>query len=131
MSDSTNQVRTIQIFLAIKQPGIRRGLQACLSYQSDFSVVGSADTWEDTLAQVQQLQPDVLLLDSYLIEDDGRPSAQKASAFGQKVKILLLDQDPSPVYVKALLAEVHLKDCLGLTEVDAISAAIRRLSASA
>lgn len=125
---SSEQENVVRVFLAIQQIMIRRGLKGCFDWMPDIAVVGEADSWEEAVSQVKALQPDVLLLDSALIEDSGIPAAAKVEAFGKEVAILLLDEETSPDYVTTLLAEVHLSDCLGITEVDKIAAAIRRLA---
>ena len=62
---------TIKIFLADDHPVVRDGLEAILSTQPDFEVVGEAGNGEEAVAQVIQLQPDVLLLDLEMPELDG------------------------------------------------------------
>ncbi len=62
---------TIRLVLVDDHPVVRDGLSAILSTQPDFSVVGEADAGPAALRQVEQLQPDVLLLDLELPEMDG------------------------------------------------------------
>jgi len=122
------QGSNITIYLAIRHPGIRRGLHTCLALQPDITVVGGAGSWDRVVEQVGQLLPEVLLLDSSLIESSGRPAVEKLVSFSEKTRIILLDEETSNEYVQALLGEVGLTDCLALTAVDEIAAAVRRLA---
>lgn len=51
------------IFLAEGEKHVREALRLMLEHQTDFENVGEASTAENTLAQVCQLPPDVILLD--------------------------------------------------------------------
>lgn len=51
------------IFLAEGEKHVREALRLMLEHQTDFEIVGEASTAENTLAQVCQLPPDVILLD--------------------------------------------------------------------
>jgi DNA-binding NarL/FixJ family response regulator len=61
----------IRILVADDHPVVRDGLVAILSTQTDFVIVGEAATGGETVQQVHQLQPDVLLLDLAMPELDG------------------------------------------------------------
>jgi DNA-binding NarL/FixJ family response regulator len=62
---------TINILIADDHPVVRDGLVAILTTQTDFEVVGEAGNGTEAVAQVQALQPDVLLLDLEMPELDG------------------------------------------------------------
>ena len=51
------------IFLAESEKHVRDALRLIIEHQSDFAIVGEANTGENTLAQVCQHPPDVILLD--------------------------------------------------------------------
>ena len=53
----------IRILLADDHPIVRDGLEAVLSTQDDFEVVGSAENGADALTQATALAPDLILLD--------------------------------------------------------------------
>jgi DNA-binding NarL/FixJ family response regulator len=61
----------IRILIADDHPVVRDGLQAILSTQPDFVVVGEAATGPDTVRQVAALRPNVVLLDLEMPELDG------------------------------------------------------------
>lgn len=53
----------IRILLVDDQSLIRQGLRAMLSLESDLEIVGMAENGEEAIAQVESLQPDILLMD--------------------------------------------------------------------
>jgi len=61
----------IRILIADDHPIVRDGLHAVLSTQTDFAVVGEADSGRAVLDQVRRLQPDLLLMDLEMPDGDG------------------------------------------------------------
>jgi DNA-binding NarL/FixJ family response regulator len=61
----------IRILVVDDHPVVRDGLIAILSTQPDFAVVGKASSGTEAIAQVQAMQPDVMLLDLEMPEMDG------------------------------------------------------------
>ncbi|MCA0457319.1 MAG: response regulator transcription factor [Chloroflexi bacterium] len=61
----------IRILVADDHPVVRDGLIAILGTQNDFQVVGKAGDGLETLHEVDQLRPDVLLLDLEMPRMDG------------------------------------------------------------
>jgi len=61
----------IRILVADDHPIVRDGLISILGTQPDFDVVGKAGDGRETLEQIEDLQPDVLLLDLEMPHMDG------------------------------------------------------------
>ena len=61
----------IKILIVDDHPVVRDGLNAILETQTDFLVVGEAGDGQEAVAQVEQLQPDVVLLDMDMPLMDG------------------------------------------------------------
>jgi DNA-binding NarL/FixJ family response regulator len=61
----------IRILIADDHPVVRDGLQAMLSTQADFQVIGEAATGKETVTRTLELRPDVLLLDLEMPDMDG------------------------------------------------------------
>ena len=61
----------IRILVADDHPIVRDGLVAILSTQADLEVVAQAGSGQQTLEQVAQTEPDVVLLDLEMPEMDG------------------------------------------------------------
>lgn len=53
----------IKLLLVDDESLIRQGLESMLSLESDLEIVGIAENGEDAIAQVEALQPDVILMD--------------------------------------------------------------------
>lgn len=68
---------TIRILVADDHPIVRDGLIAILNTQPDFAVVGEAGDGAETVRQVLQLRPDILLLDLAMPELDGVAALQQ------------------------------------------------------
>jgi DNA-binding NarL/FixJ family response regulator len=62
---------TIRILIADDHPIVRDGLVAILGTQPDFAVVGEAGNGREAIAQVEAVQPDVVLLDLEMPDMDG------------------------------------------------------------
>ena len=61
----------IRLVLVDDQPGIRQGLRMLLTLEPDMTVVGEASTGREALTLVQQLVPDVVLMDVEMPVMDG------------------------------------------------------------
>src|SRR5579885_3723996 len=94
-----NQLRTtsserrkppIRILIADNQPVIRNGLRDLLSVQDDFVVVGEAADGREVVDKVQQLEPDVLLLDLRMPSLDGRSTLQAMAHLNKHTRVILL-----------------------------------------
>ena len=53
----------IRLLLVDDQKLVRQGLKAMLSLESDLEIVGTAENGEEAIAQVETLQPDIVLMD--------------------------------------------------------------------
>jgi two-component system response regulator DevR len=83
---------------------VREGLRSLLSQYDDIEVVGEAGTVDEAVATVMDLQPDLVLLDLRLGEEEGVEVARTLRARGSQVTILMLSvHDTSR----------HLREALG------------------
>jgi len=69
----------------------------------DITVIGEAANGSEAIKLVNDLRPDVLLLDMELPDIKGIEVAQKLRASGQTVKILVLSAHDDPLYIRELL----------------------------
>lgn len=79
----------IHILIADDHPIVRDGLRAVLSTQSDFAVVGEAESGAQVLQQVAKLQPDILLLDLEMPQGDGVATLQQLTHSGATVRVII------------------------------------------
>jgi two-component system LytT family response regulator len=61
----------IRVVIVEDQPGIRSDIQYLVEKQEGFSVAGSCGTVKEARTLIQQLKPDLLLLDIHLPDDTG------------------------------------------------------------
>ena len=65
----------IRLVLVDDQLGVRQGLRMLLTLEPDITVVGEANTGREAVTMVQQLVPDVVLMDVEMLETDGIAAA--------------------------------------------------------
>lgn len=93
----------IRVVLADDHPVVRAGIRNLLEKVVDIEVVGEASTGQEALKMVDEVHPDVLLLDMELPDIKGTEVAQKMQASGSPVKILALSAYDDGVYIRELL----------------------------
>ncbi len=80
---------TIRILIADDHPIVRDGLRTILGTQPDFEVVGEAAHGTEVLRQVDELQPDLLLLDLEMPRMDGVETLRQLRAAHPQVRVLV------------------------------------------
>jgi len=86
----------IKIFLVDDQPSIRKGLQMQMALESDFLVVGETGDGLAALRRIEELEPDVVILDIDMPGMDGFEILQalRRLEIGFPVVILSIQADP-------------------------------------
>lgn len=80
---------TIKILIVDDHPVVRDGLNAVLETQPDFEVVGEAGDGQEAVAQVEKLQPDVVLLDLDMPVLDGLGALQQIMKQQPGTKVII------------------------------------------
>jgi DNA-binding NarL/FixJ family response regulator len=80
----------IRIVIADDHPVVRAGLHEMLSSQPDFEIVGEASNGVEAVAQVQHVQPDVVLMDLRMTLLDGAAATEEICAQHAKTAVLVL-----------------------------------------
>jgi len=96
---------TIRVLLAEDHPVVRSGIKTLLSSASDIEVVGEASDGEQAYQMVQEMDPDVLLLDVELPVLDGVELTQKLAEEEAAVKILVLSSYSDRQYIREMLSQ--------------------------
>jgi len=116
--------RTIRIVLADDHPLIREGLANILSEHDDLQVVGEVAHGRDLERTVEELEPDVLVLDLRMPELKPEAATRRLKERYPELKVLVLTAHDDPEFVVGLLlagaSGYALKDEATDTLVDAI-----------
>lgn len=104
----------ISVLIADDHPVVRQGLRTFLELQDDMEIVGEAGDGEEAVAKVQQLLPDVVLMDLVMPRLGGIEAIRQVRAVSPSSKVIVLTSfdDDEMVFpsVKAGAAGYLLKD---------------------
>lgn len=104
----------IRVLIADDHHVVRRGLQFFLKTQKDIEVVGEAKNGVEAVQLVEQLKPDIVLMDLVMPEMDGIEATKKIKAQWPEVQVLMLtsfsDKDHVLPAIEAGAAGYQLKD---------------------
>src|ERR1700728_3714319 len=80
----------IRVLIADDHPIVRDGLKKLLSLEEDFQIVGAASDGCEVLDRVQELDPDVLLLDLRMPNLDGLSALQALQHTNKRTRVIVL-----------------------------------------
>jgi DNA-binding NarL/FixJ family response regulator len=119
----------IRIVVADDHPIFRDGLCKLLALEEDFEVVAQAQDGRQVLEVLQQLEPDILLLDLRMPGLDGLATLQRLQAVKNKTRVIVLTaSDDKNEFVQAMrlgTSGIVLKQ----TATDMLIKSIRRVHA--
>jgi PAS domain S-box-containing protein len=108
-------IMTVRILLADEYQIVRQGLRALLEKETGLEVVGEAASGPAVMRQVQDLAPDIVLLDLSLPELHGVEAIRQILSISPQVKIIALSIYADRRFVvnilKAGASGYLLKDC--------------------
>jgi two-component system, NarL family, response regulator NreC len=93
----------IRVILADDHPIIRNSIKSLLHKTLDIQVIAEAADGDETIRLVQDLLPDVLLLDMSLPLKDGVEVTNELKAAGSNVHILAFSGYADPEYIREIL----------------------------
>lgn len=88
--DEINEPQEIRLLLVDDQSFVRRFISKSIEPISNLNIVGTADNGQEAIAQVELLQPDVVLIDLEMPEMDGVTATEIISQRFPDCKILIL-----------------------------------------
>lgn len=95
---------TIRVVLIDDHPVVRSGIRNMLEEASDIVVEGEAGDGKEALRLVEELSPDVLLLDMEMPGLSGVDVAKRLQEKGASVKVLALSAHDDEHYIRSLLS---------------------------
>jgi DNA-binding NarL/FixJ family response regulator len=93
-----------RVLLVDDHPVVRAGIRNLLEQAPDINVVGEASDGTQVLRLVEELSPDIVLLDMELPGLSGNEVAQKLQQSGSEVRILALSAHDDKQYIQELLS---------------------------
>ncbi|ELS03703.1 response regulator containing a CheY-like receiver domain and an HTH DNA-binding domain [Xenococcus sp. PCC 7305] len=120
-----NPSSTIKVFIVDDQKMIREGLKALIKTEPDLEVIGTASNGEDSIKQVETLQPDIILMDMEMPGMDGVTATRMICDKFPQIKILVLSTFDTQEYVARSLSSGAMGYLLKGTPAKELTNAIR------
>jgi DNA-binding NarL/FixJ family response regulator len=115
----------IKVLIVDDQHLIRQGLRTLLELEPDLEIIGEAENGQVALELIEQLQPDVVLMDMRMPIMDGVAATKKIHQHFAKVKVLVLTTFDDNEYVTAALQHGAMGYLLKDTPAEELAVAIR------
>ncbi len=119
----------IRILIVDDQSLIRTGIQTLLKRKPDMEIVGQASNGVEALRQIEQLDPDVVLMDIRMPVMDGVEATRRLTARGTRPAIIILTTFQDDEYVFNALAAGARGYLLKDLDHKALADAIRTVAA--
>jgi DNA-binding NarL/FixJ family response regulator len=117
--------RTTRLMIVDDHPIVRRGLKLALLSSPDFEVVGEAATGEDAIELLEQVQPDVVLMDLVMPGMGGVNAIRGIHDVAPEVKVIVFSHCEEGVQVREALQAGAIGYLLKDIEIDNLFAAMR------
>lgn len=98
-----NKSSPVRVLLADDHAVLRAGLNLLINKQEDFNIVGEASSGLETITMVEELQPDLLLLDISMPGLGGLDTIPTIKKKSPRIKILILTMHDDPQYLRHAL----------------------------
>ena len=122
MPDST----PIRVMLVDDHAVVRSGLGAFLLASDDLDLVGEAGSGEEALARIEQLRPDVVLMDLMMPGMDGAETTRLIRQRHPSVQVVILTSFPEEDLVTKALRAGAISYLLKNVSADELADAIRK-----
>lgn len=89
----------IKVVLADDHMVVRSGIRTLLEKESDIEIIGEASNGKEALEVVQQLHPDILIIDIRMPMMNGLEATQKLGDYSKTTKALILSMHDDEDYI--------------------------------
>jgi DNA-binding NarL/FixJ family response regulator len=124
-------LKKITVLLADDHTVLRDGLKALVNAQPDMEVIGEADNGRDAWQKAKQLQPNVVVMDVSMPEQNGVQATEILKQECPKIKVLVLTGYKDTAYLDRLLKVGASGYVLKLSASEELIKAIRLVSTGA
>lgn len=116
------------IFLADDHTIVREGLAKVLEGEPDFQVVGQAENGREAITRVEQLRPDIVIMDIAMPMLNGIEATRHIKKVSPKTRVIILSMHSHDRYISELFSlgasGYLLKNSTGTDVIKAIRAAL-------
>ncbi len=126
MNTSTEVAQALRIMVADDHDLVRQGLRSMLEAQPGWTVCGEATTGHEAVDLVQQLCPEVVVIDVHMPNMDGLQATREILAANPQTEVLIFTVDETREIVQAAgdagARGIVMKSDVGLDLVAAVAA---------
>jgi DNA-binding NarL/FixJ family response regulator len=98
-------MKMIKVMLVDDHAVLRDGLKNIFDFEDDITVIGEADSGENALEKLKQLEPDIIIMDINMPEMNGVEATAQVKQRYPHVKVLMLTMHNEDEYLMAALRE--------------------------
>ena len=110
----------VKIFMIDYHPVFQHGLKSILERSSEFQVVGDATNIQEALAKVDELQPDIVIMDIEMPRGEGLEAIALLQQKYPQLKLFILTDSDSEYYFSNAIksgAKGYMLKSVGITEL--------------
>ena len=90
---------TIKVLLVEDHTIVRKGIHSLLDDEEDIEVIGEADNGREAIAKVDELQPDIVLMDHTMPILNGLEATRQIKKRFPEVRVLILTMHTNEEYI--------------------------------
>lgn len=121
--------KLLRIYLVDDHPVVRQGLRLVIEKQDDMQVIGESGDVATALAQIAELQPDVVVMDLRLPNGDGIKATEAVKQAAPHIQVLVLTQNDDLDSLQHAVAAGASGYLLKLSAIETLVAALRAAAA--
>ncbi|WP_298479274.1 response regulator transcription factor [uncultured Maribacter sp.] len=118
----------IKVLIADNHPIIRMGVKSVLDSTSDFEVIADASTTAELFQRLEEVKPDVIMLEMDIPEINGIATLRKIKKEYPEIKVLMYSGQSEDVYALSSIRAGAFGYLSKSSDVDYIVTAVRKVS---